>query len=80
MRGKGISGIIQSLSKLLSSPVILLNNKWKTIASTNQNANITELTAAAVSALHGLSDTSNPTSLCLIDSPSGNAAACWYIR
>lgn len=68
MRGKGISGIIQSLSKLLSSPVILLNNKWKTIASTNQNANITELTAAAVSALHGLSDTSSPTSLCLIDS------------
>lgn len=68
MRGKGISGIIQSLSKLLSSPVILLNNKWKTIAATNQNANITELTSAAVSALHGLSDTSSPTSLCLIDS------------
>lgn len=68
MRGKGISGIVQSLSKLLSSPVILLNNKWKTIAATNQNANITELTAAAVSALHGLSDTSSPTSLCLIDS------------
>lgn len=61
MQGKGISGIIQSLSKLLSSPVILLNNKWKTIAATNQNANITELTSAVVSALHGLSDTSSPT-------------------
>ncbi|WP_458461774.1 PucR family transcriptional regulator [Paenibacillus sp.] len=68
MRGNGISGIIESLCKLFSSPVILLNNKWQTISAPNQNAGVAELITSAVATLHDLSDTSRPTSLCLINS------------
>lgn len=78
MRGKGISSIIDSLSKLFSSPVVLLNYKWQTISASSQNTSVAELTAAAVNTLQDLSDISSPTSLCFIN-PSVRERCCMLV-
>lgn len=67
MKGKGITDIINSLSKLLFSPVILVNSKLQAIAVPDNLKDNTGLIAAAERALQELSESASPTSICLAD-------------
>lgn len=69
MKGKGISGIIDSLTKLLSSPILLVNSKLQLIAQSKptHSPQMPALTVAAVAVLDGASKPLASTSLCLID-------------
>ncbi|GLX70930.1 PucR family transcriptional regulator [Paenibacillus glycanilyticus] len=69
MKGKGITGIVDALTKLLSSPILLLNGKLQMIAESKQrhSSMMTALAAAAESVLDGAATPLQPTSFCLVD-------------
>ncbi|WP_435163448.1 PucR family transcriptional regulator [Paenibacillus glycanilyticus] len=69
MKGKGITGIVDALTKLLSSPILLLNGKLQPIAESRlgYTSLMPDLAAAADAILDGAAIPSSPTSFCLLD-------------
>lgn len=69
LQGKGLSGIIHTLSNLLSSPVLLLGSKLQTLGASShfQDEELSQLAAVAGAVLDSTTASLSPASLCLTD-------------